>query len=287
MEEGIIYRHRMNLNKGFTHGGKFHADDVFSAALLTYINPHIKIERGFAVPENFDGIVFDIGMGEFDHHQNDSLIRENGIPYAAFGLLWKEFGTLILGDDARKFDESFVEPLDLSDNTGSENQLAQIISMFNPVWDSNKSLDLAFQDAKKFALKILENYFTYSKSNERADLLLKEEIKKAQNHILILSRFIPWKRAVMGTDLYFVIYPSKRGGYCVQSISVDGVEGSMKIPFPVSWRGKEREELVKCTGINTLEFCHKSGFLIAVGNVDDAVIACHITMQGAETTGAE
>ena len=30
----------------FTHGGKFHADDVFSSALLLYINPEISITRG-------------------------------------------------------------------------------------------------------------------------------------------------------------------------------------------------------------------------------------------------
>ena len=29
--------------KAYTHGGKFHADDVFSAALLLYINPEIVI----------------------------------------------------------------------------------------------------------------------------------------------------------------------------------------------------------------------------------------------------
>ena len=32
--------------KAFTHGGKFHADDVFSAALLLYLNPEIQITRG-------------------------------------------------------------------------------------------------------------------------------------------------------------------------------------------------------------------------------------------------
>ena len=37
-----------------THGGKFHADDVFSAALLRIINPNIRIIRAFEVPENFD-----------------------------------------------------------------------------------------------------------------------------------------------------------------------------------------------------------------------------------------
>lgn len=45
----------------FTHSGKFHADDVFSAALLLYLNPEITITRGNQVPENYEGLVFDIG----------------------------------------------------------------------------------------------------------------------------------------------------------------------------------------------------------------------------------
>ena len=52
-------------DKGFTHGGKFHADDVFSAALLLYLNPESQITRGNKVPEEYDGIVFDIGRGEY------------------------------------------------------------------------------------------------------------------------------------------------------------------------------------------------------------------------------
>ena len=106
----------------FTHSGKFHADDVFSSALLLYLNPEIKITRGNKVPDDFDGIVFDIGRGRYDHHQKDSRIRENGIPYAAFGLLWEDLGCEILGDElAEKFDEAFVQPLDNNDNTGEKN----------------------------------------------------------------------------------------------------------------------------------------------------------------------
>ena len=32
--------------KAFTHGGKFHADDVFSAALLLYLNPRDSDQQG-------------------------------------------------------------------------------------------------------------------------------------------------------------------------------------------------------------------------------------------------
>ena len=126
----------------FTHNGKFHADDVFSSALLLYLNPEITITRGNKVPDDFDGIVFDIGRGRYDHHQKDSRIRENGIPYAAFGLLWEDLGCEILGDElAEKFDEAFVQPLDNNDNTGEKNELASLIGSFNPSWDENGGTD--------------------------------------------------------------------------------------------------------------------------------------------------
>ena len=37
-------------------------------------------------------IVYDVGRGEFDHHGVDKVYREDGIPYAASGLIWERFG---------------------------------------------------------------------------------------------------------------------------------------------------------------------------------------------------
>lgn len=97
---------RMVVNKAFTHAGKFHADDVFSSALLRILFPTIEIIRGFEVPESFEGIVFDIGMGEYDHHQKNSEVRENGCPYAAFGLLWRRLENWLLEEEeSKEFDE--------------------------------------------------------------------------------------------------------------------------------------------------------------------------------------
>ena len=128
------------MKRAFTHAGKFHADDVFSSALLKMIYEDIKIERGFKVPEDFDGIVFDIGFGKFDHHQADREVRENGIPYAAFGLLWREYGKLFLeGDAFLEFDEKFVQPMDESDNTGCKHEISDLIDKFNPSWNEEPS----------------------------------------------------------------------------------------------------------------------------------------------------
>lgn len=137
---GLLEQIKKPNAKAFTHSGKFHADDVFSSALLLYLNPQITITRGNRVPEEYDGIVFDIGRGRYDHHQRDSRVRENGVPYAAFGLLWEELGSGILGGTlAQRFDEEFVQPLDNNDNTGEKNELATLIGNFNPVWDAQKT----------------------------------------------------------------------------------------------------------------------------------------------------
>ena len=205
----------------FTHGEKFHADDVFSAALLLHFNPQLTIQRGNRVPEDFAGIVFDIGRGEYDHHQKDSRIRENGIPYAAFGLLWEELGTEILGEElAAKFDEAFVQPLDNNDNTGEKNELASLIGSFNPSWDEDGGTDEAFFRAVSVAGMILDNKFARYLGNERADKRI-EEILETQNpeadsRILVLPEFIPCQKRLSETDIAFVIFPSNRGGYCIQ-----------------------------------------------------------------------
>lgn len=72
----LLEQIKMQDAAAFTHGGKFHADDVFSSALLLYFNPEITITRGNKVPEDFKGIVFDIGRGKYDHHQRDSRVRK-------------------------------------------------------------------------------------------------------------------------------------------------------------------------------------------------------------------
>ena len=216
--EQLLEQIREKDASAFTHSGKFHADDVFSAALLLYLNPEIQIIRGNQVPEEFTGIVFDIGRGQYDHHQKDSRIRENGIPYAAFGLLWETLGKEILGEElAKTFDEDFVQPLDNNDNTGEKNELASLIGNFNPGWDSRENQDEAFFQAVSVAGMILENKFERYRGNERADRRA-EEILKAhkeaeESRILILPEFIPCQRRLSETDIAFVVFPSNRGGY--------------------------------------------------------------------------
>lgn len=274
----------------FTHGGKFHADDVFSAALLRYLNPDITIERGNRVPDDYKGIVFDIGRGRYDHHQRDSRIRENGVPYAAFGLLWEELGVEILGEDLTlRFDEDFVQPLDLNDNTGEKNELATLIGQFNPVWDDHRGSDEGFFRAVSVAEMILKNkfdrYLGKARADQQTEAILAEHDKAVHSgdaapedaRILVLPDFVPCQKRLEETDIAFIVFPSNRGGYCIQPLKKKQ-SMNYKCSFPEEWLGLENEELAAASGLQSATFCHKGGFLMSVGDLEDAVKACRISL---------
>lgn len=270
---GLLEQIKKPNAKAFTHSGKFHADDVFSSALLLYLNPQITITRGNQVPEGYDGIVFDIGRGQYDHHQRDSRVRENGVPYAAFGLLWEELGGEILGGTlAQRFDEEFVQPLDNNDNTGEKNELASLIGNFNPVWDETEAADgvteeerdrglsVGFLRAVQVAGLILENKFARYRADARADekinqVLAMQETQGGDARILVLPEFVPCQKRLKETDIAFVIFPSNRGGYCIQpQKKPDSM--NYKCSFPKQWLGLENEELQVATGLASAGFCH-------------------------------
>jgi len=122
---------KLNL---YTHDGLFHADDVFSAALLSLIAEEINVVRGSdtEIPEDRQNwIVFDIGGGELDHHTPENK-ENNGnhpgteIPYAACGLVWRKYYQEILEElDCperymetvyRRLETSLILGIDAEDN---------------------------------------------------------------------------------------------------------------------------------------------------------------------------
>ena len=231
----------------FTHGGKFHADDVFSAALLKICNPNIAIQRGFAVPQGFAGLVFDIGDGPFDHHAKNSPVRENGVPYAAFGLLWR--------------------------------QLANIIAAYNPRWDGEDRPDDCFAQAVALAQDMLAHKLEAIRSVQRAAAEVNEALGRMKRRIVRLSRFAPWKQQLIPSKARFVVYPSQRGGWAAQAVPASFGSPALKVPFPAHWAGASEQELPGLSGIETLRFCHAGRFLVTAGTEEDAVAACEAAME--------
>lgn len=152
-------------NEGITHNGTFHADDVLSTCLLMLLNPGFSYKRLSEIPENYAGIVYDIGGGTYDHH-GEIKKRENGKVYAAFGLLWKEYGTYFMDrNNADLFDDVFITEIDRCDTSSNTNLLSSSIEFFNPNWNSIKDQDKAFLSAVNVFLPVLEELIKHFKTS--------------------------------------------------------------------------------------------------------------------------
>lgn len=285
MEDMLKNEFSNDLSQGFTHGGVFHADDVFSTALLKILNPDIEISRGYSVPQDFKGIVYDIGGGQYDHHQKDRRVRANGIPYAAFGLLWEQFGRrLLCEEDAEKFDENFIQQIDLADNTGVYNALSQIISDKLPTWQEEPGrMEEAFGEAVGFAGEILERRICQVRAEREAYEIVCQKADQCGDGILYLEHVVPWKDALQkhSKDIFYVIYPSIRGGYNIQAVPDREDPNALRCPFPQKWRGADLKTLQDMTGIRDLTFCHMSGFLGAAETLEGAYRTARLAMQEA------
>lgn len=110
-----------------THSGKFHVDDVISTIFLSKLKKNIILIRVPTIKNiNIENkIVYDIGFGEFDHHQkNRNGQRKNGIYYSSIGLLWNKFGKKYLESlKVRNVDKTFqyidqelIQYIDATDN---------------------------------------------------------------------------------------------------------------------------------------------------------------------------
>lgn len=262
------------IKVAYTHAGTFHSDDVFSAALLGLVYSRIKIIRTFKVPEDAE-LVFDIGLGKYDHHQSEAEIRPNGIKYASFGLLWREFGHLFV-TDVKSFDKNFIEALDLSDNTGIKNPISNLIGAFNPSWSSGVSENDAFIQAVEFATGILQREFARIQSVEKASSLVREYLKKSENGIVVMEKFVPWQQVLVPEkNADFIVYPAQRGGWNAQQIptKLGGVDA--KVFFPKNWYATSEIFKIETGGT----FCHASGFLCAFNTKEEAINACEIAIN--------
>ena len=173
----------------------------------------------------------------------------------------------------------------------NENKIQKLLADISSVsWDAEGGNDEAFFQAVSVAGMILENKFERYRGNERADKRVEEIYTRHQQafhdrekhrddaRILILPEFVPCQKFLSETEIAFVIFPSNRGGYCIQPQKKE-YSMNYKCSFPVEWLGLENEELAAVTGLKSAGFCHKGGFLMTTGELADAVQACHISME--------
>jgi uncharacterized UPF0160 family protein len=231
------------------------------------------------------GFRHDPATGDYDHHQREfDAVRANGIRYASFGLIWREFGVRVCeGDDevADAVDASLVQGVDAND-TGQPltESLVQgvypltvngVIGALNPRWDETLMPEqerLRFDEAVSLARGILAREVLSAASGRRSTRLVEEAIAAATDPRLIeLPVNAPWKQVLVpaAPDALYVIYP-KRQGFGMEAVPRELGSFENRRDLPAAWGGLEDADLVAVTGVADALFCHAKRFLVVAAS---------------------
>ena len=276
-----------------THNGKFHADDVFGAALLGTIYPKIEITRS-RDPSIISGadIVFDVGgiydheHGRYDHHQPGALRRENGLTRSAFGLLWLHYGSRYCDGNERvvdTIDRQLVVGIDARDNgeltsfgdmRAPDYGISQRIEQLNPIVGTPETYDGQFRLAVGEAASILARMREKVEAELRDDDYVRERWAQSPDlRYVVVDRQIAPSASLSEIDsLQYLIFPEVTNGtWQVYALPMVQDQFTAKHPFPESWAGLTDEQLVHATGVNGVLFCHKKRFLVVAASREAAI----------------
>jgi uncharacterized UPF0160 family protein len=290
-----------------SHDGSFHSDDIFACATLFLVlekknekgkvcrtRNEEKIKKGDYV---FDvGGIYDPEKNRFDHHQKGGAgIRENGIPYSSFGLVWKKYGKKLCQDEevAKILDNNLVSPIDAFDNGVDlfevKNTIAPyliqhfFLAMRPSVHEKNKKSNLnMFLKSVKIAQEILKREIVhaqeavflekkleniYNKLSDKRILIMEEDLHNDD----ILYKF---------KELLFVIYPRRSDDlWAVRAVRKNPRNFENRKNLPKEWAGKRNEEMVNVTNVSDAVFCHNALFLAVAKSKEGAVKLAQIALS--------
>lgn len=281
-----------------THNSSFHADDVFAVATIilslppeseyTVVrtrDPKVISDADYAIDV---GGIYDPEKKRFDHHQTGGAgKRQNGIPYASFGLVWKEYGDQVSEnvDVAKIIEEKLVMFIDALDN-GVEIS-SSIFEDIRPYtisdylysyWiDQNVSdeeVDLIFHRVVSMAKDlIVREKKKIAKIIEEGEIVEDIYLQSEDKKIIVLDKHLAWGRTMAEKpEPLFVVYPSlNKGLWNVKAVRKNINSFEIRASFPASWSGKTMEDLSEVSGIKGAFFCHKNLFLAVADSKEGAI----------------
>jgi uncharacterized UPF0160 family protein len=278
-----------------THDGRFHADEIFALAVLNLIFPDLELvrSRDENVIKKAD-IIVDVGHAYdpekliFDHHQRSfTLKRKSGIPYASFGLVWKQYGESLCGSSqtAEYIDSVIVQTIDADDN-GIEiydtkiegvgfHTLSDIIDSFVPRYvDDDEKVKIGFDRALKFATAYMKRQIKLAKELFEVALPnIRKAVKNAKDpRILIFDKFDKtWLNFIAGEseDALFAIFPTHRKTWAIRSVPKRGQKFEYFKLLPAEWAGRQKD-FANITEVQDALYCHNGCFLAEANSLEGA-----------------
>lgn len=281
-----------------THSGGFHADDVFGVATLQLLLAGNEIEViRTRDPETIQSgdYVLDVGgvynpvTYRFDHHQTGGAgKRENGIPYASVGLIWKAFGAQVCSSQevADDIETRLIQTIDAFDN-GMDTYTATMPGVypyiiptamfaFTSLGADTENFDSRFSEAVAWVTVLLKKEIVSATNRVAVFASARKSYEAAPDKTLVvcegkLSREVLMEAFQKYPDVIYFIKQHADGTWQVVCAVDDVHVYKNRKDLPASWAGKHDSELVDITGVPDAVFCH-SGLFMAVTKTKEGAI---------------
>ncbi|GBR07425.1 metal-dependent hydrolase [Gluconacetobacter liquefaciens] len=304
--------HETTPVRALTHSGNFHADETLGYVILHYaLAPQGDLRARILgdgpedrltftrsrVPGQIQAsdIVFDVGgvydpaAGRYDHHMKNKPLREDGTPYSAAGLLWKDYGLAAIRnmlaepvEDAmaaaiwQAVDKALILPVDLDDNGVAKMgrlSLAEIVSTCGAAWDTAELYGAEEAGKREMtgfadAAGIVARYLVGVVDRARASLKAVERVLRAyeqaeDKRILVLETGMPAEKVIFERDLpvVYVVSPAGGGQWNVKAVPPARGEFGQRVSLPEAWGGLEGQALADVSGIGDAAFAHPARFI--------------------------
>jgi uncharacterized UPF0160 family protein len=240
------------------------------------------------------GDLYDPEADRFDHHQKGGAgTRENGVPYASFGLVWRKFGKLISGEArvADLVDKKMVQPIDAADsgyNMYRETKkglspylLDNAFKALTPTWRDEETVDDTFNNLLPLAQKILVREIKKAKYFfEDTELVKKTYAEAEDKRLIVLEHPMAWKSVISRKkEPQFLIHPNQiTGEWILTCVKKNPRSHENRKLLPSSWAGKRNTELEKVTGVKGAESCHYKRFIATAWSKEAAIAMGKLAM---------
>jgi uncharacterized UPF0160 family protein len=288
------------MKKLVTHSGKYHVDDLFACAtiilwlekenisyeIMRSRDPEIIAIGDFVIDI---GGVYDPEINRFDHHQPGGAgVRENTIPYASFGLVWKKFGAELCKSQeiADTLDTDLVSGIDADDNGIAITTnifpdvrpvtFGTIASSFEPSWKetAENRFDAPFFQVLEIAKGFLKRRINRKIDKAEAEALVEHAYQDASDkQIIILNQYLRGKgKLAEHPEPLFIIFPNTtEGTWIAETVRAEEDAYVNRKDFPSSWAGLRNEALANESGVADALFCH-AGLWIATAKTKEGAI---------------
>ena len=272
---------------------------LFPNATLTRSREDRLISRAGPGAIVFDvGDVYDPDALRFDHHQADRPLRSCGLPYSAFGLVWRHFGRAYvarLTDGDRQaveevhaaIDRDFVRQVDAGDNRvpGAPEldhpmTFALLVEDMRPDFDTpserlDGEMEAAFLEAARFAGRVLDNKIRQAAAQARARSVALEALDaRSDPRWIELPADSPAMTEILRDDPNEILFALLRGHreWLVRALPPASGPDQPRKPMPRDWASLRGPDLVAATGIEDAVFCHGNRH-VAVARSREGAIA--------------